>query len=130
MRITAKPLKVTAEDPFAEDILNRKAAAETIVNLLNNTAGEHYVIGLNAVWGQGKTTFLRMLQQHLNNNDIKCLLVNAWRNDFSQQPMLTLLSDFNEAIESWRRARGLSTTPESIKGENDSINLPSLTKEP
>lgn len=114
MRITAKPLTVTAENPFAEDTLNRKPAAEAIVNLLKNTAGEHYVIGLNAVWGQGKTTFLRMLQQHLNNNDINCLLVNAWKNDFSQQPMLTLLSDFNEAINSWRQASGLSKTPESI----------------
>lgn len=115
MRLTSKPLNITQDNPFAEDVLSRKHAAETITNLLQNTAGEHYVIGLNAAWGQGKTTFLRMLQQHLSNSDINCLLVNAWKNDFSQQAMLTLLSDFNEAIESWKQESGEITIPSSVK---------------
>lgn len=115
MRITAKALTITKDKPFAEDVLGRKSAAEAMTSLLTNTAGEHFVIGLNAAWGQGKTTFLRMLQQHLGNNDINCLLVNAWKNDFSQQAMLTLLSDFNEAIEDWKSENNPTKTPESIK---------------
>lgn len=97
LKLKPSKLKITRDNPFEGDALNRKEVADNLLEILRNTQ-EPLVISINAPWGQGKTTFLNMLKQHLENNSFGCLSLNAWKNDFSNEPMVSLLGDFEQAI--------------------------------
>ena len=43
--------------------------------------------------GTGKTTFVKMWQQYLNNASYKTLYFNAWENDFDSSPLVAIMSE-------------------------------------
>jgi hypothetical protein len=92
--VKLKPLdiEVPAEDPFRNDVLDRKACASALVELVKSS-DESLVVGLDAEWGQGKSTFLRMLGRLLDKSQVKCLLFNAWESDFSENAFVSLLGE-------------------------------------
>lgn len=98
LKLKPSKLEITQGKPFECDALNRKEVADSLLELLKNVK-EPLVISINAPWGQGKTTFLKMLKQHLKNNSFSCLSLNAWKNDFSNEPVVSLLGDFEHAIK-------------------------------
>lgn len=53
------PVIVSPHAPLENDRLNRTAAAEILTGLAGSIEGP-CVIALDAAWGMGKTTFLRM----------------------------------------------------------------------
>lgn len=102
MKLTPPLIDIPCDEPFKYDVLGRVAAAETLTNLLTG-CDESLVIAINAPWGFGKTTFVRMLRQHLENNKIHSIYLNAWENDFSSDSFVTLLGDIDLALKNFGR---------------------------
>lgn len=99
LEFKAKNIDVPRETPFAHDKLERKPAVENLSLLLRNISSP-IVLSVNAPWGTGKTTFLKMLNADLLNKECKSIYFSAWENDFASDPFLAFLGEMNQALES------------------------------
>lgn len=92
MRIKSLELDVPEEEPFQKDLLNRKEQAEILTSLVATIEGP-CVLAVDAEWGMGKTTFLRMWSQHIRNIGFPIIEFNAWETDFSNDPLLAVSTE-------------------------------------
>ena len=99
IRVQPREIDVRASDPFEADLLDRREAVDTLTHLVGNLEGP-CVIAVDAAWGFGKTTFLRMWSQHLRNQGFSVVAFNAWETDFSEDPFLTLSTELTEGLQS------------------------------
>ncbi|MDP1721568.1 MAG: P-loop NTPase fold protein [Candidatus Nanopelagicaceae bacterium] len=84
-------IDVPAENPFKNDILNREPSVEVLVRLLEK-AGGPFVLAVDAPWGHGKSTFIKMMETVLVSKDFKCVNFNAWKFDFVVDPLVAMVS--------------------------------------
>ena len=62
------------------------------------------VVAVDAPWGTGKTTFIKMWTQHLKNEEYPVVMFNAWENDFVDKPLVALTAELTEGMrEHYRR---------------------------
>ena len=100
-----------ADLTFADfDKLNLKSFAtqsllQSIEKGVASPIGEKgaWTISLNAEFGNGKTTFLKMFQNFIETNlqkkqDYNVIFINAWESDFYGEPIIAILSEFVELI--------------------------------
>jgi len=90
-------LEIDPADPFAEDCLARRPQIETLTTLAQSTA-QPFVLSVEAPWGRGKTTFLRMWQAYLESKDHICLYFNAWENDFVDDPLTAFIGEMDVGL--------------------------------
>jgi predicted KAP-like P-loop ATPase len=86
---------IDTSNPFAKCKLDR----EPIANILTNVISSYptgFVLAINNEWGTGKTTFVKMWQQLLENSQFKTIYFNAWENDFDQNPLVAIISELKE----------------------------------
>jgi len=100
MSIKLKPFEVPENDPFKYDALNRKESIEILTQFIGKIE-ENFVLTINSPWGSGKTVFIRLWNQFLTNKDYKTIYYNAWKNDFIDDPMLAILSEFTFSIQNF-----------------------------
>ncbi len=81
------------ESPFKNDKLDRKKVSDTLTDLLIEQKGP-FVLGINATYGMGKSTFLKMWQQELSNNGWMVVCYNATEEEFFSYPEVALLAAF------------------------------------
>ncbi|OBY26273.1 hypothetical protein A9D60_19220 [Leisingera sp. JC1] len=99
---------ITVADIWEGDALNRSKDAEilrtfTIGHLnLRENAGEPrtYVLNLDANWGAGKSFFLNRFKQHLEAHGHIAVYVNAWENDHSDDPFMTVVDEIQTELSS------------------------------
>ena len=104
IRIQPRDIEVPEDDPFKNDLLGRREAVDTPTHLVGNLEGP-CVLAVDAAWGAGKTTFLKIWAQYLRNQGFSVVEFNAWETDFSEDPFVTLSS---ELMESLRQQAGKS----------------------
>jgi hypothetical protein len=82
------------------DQLQRAEYATFLTHYLNSTGQREggYVMNLNAEWGAGKTWFLKRWCQTLKPHH-PVAYIDAWKNDFSDDPLLTVVSGVLEALK-------------------------------
>lgn len=85
-------------DPFANDAIGRQAQAAGLTQLVERIEGP-CVIALDAPYGAGKTTFLRMWAQKLRNEGFRVAEFNAWTSDFDRKPFSALAAQIVAAID-------------------------------
>lgn len=95
--LKSKEIEIPEDNPFQNDSLNRKDSAEALTQFVLSAA-EPLVVCIDAPWGQGKTTFLRMWEQHLKNNKVPTIYFNAWENDFSDDALISLIGEIGSAL--------------------------------
>ena len=83
MKLLVPPLKISATDGFHPDIdiFQRKAYGESLFNLINNTDDE-LVLALDAPWGEGKSTFIKMWRGLLAEKNVANVYFDALENDY------------------------------------------------
>jgi nucleoside-triphosphatase THEP1 len=82
------------------DIFRRKPIGESLANLLESTE-ENLIIGVDGQWGEGKSTFARMLSAHLNNErKIPTIYFDAFENDHQRDPFLAIATEVVDLINS------------------------------
>lgn len=91
-----KDIEIVPENPFANDALGREKFAYTLESIVSVYAETGCVISLNGEWGTGKTTFVKMLSQDMQNKGYHPLYFNAWTNDFISDPLVALLAELKE----------------------------------
>lgn len=92
------PVEIPENEPFKGDLLARKQSAEILTDFAESLS-EPFVLAIDSPWGTGKSTFLRMWLQHLKNKGFRCLYFNAWENDFSDSPLVSLIGELGSGIE-------------------------------
>ena len=86
--LVKKPkIHIPDDDPFANDELGRKEYAEKLTGFLS-TIEEPFVLAIDAGFGQGKTTFVEMWKRYLEQRGFAALLFNAWKHDFTHDPLV------------------------------------------
>ncbi|HNX22585.1 MAG TPA: P-loop NTPase fold protein [Spirochaetota bacterium] len=100
MRITEP--EIDKENPFLHDKLNREQSAIVLTQLFSNTEGP-FVVSLNAPWGTGKTTFIKMFRQYLLNQGFPVIYFNAWETDYQDNPLIAFIGEINSGIEELKK---------------------------
>ena len=97
IRIQPIDVVVSAENPFENDLLDRKPSVELLTSIVSGIEGP-CVLALDGAWGAGKTTFLKMWQQYLVNKGFPTIAFNAWETDFTSDPFLALITEVSEGL--------------------------------
>jgi hypothetical protein len=102
-------LEVPPDAPFRHDSLERQPLVEFLSGLIKRLDGP-FVMALDAPWGSGKTTLVRMLMADLQSKRFQCTYFNAWKVDYVTDPLVALVSSIdkielgtNEADSNFRK---------------------------
>lgn len=78
------------------DVLKRKKYSLFLTKYIESKSNG-IVININGQWGSGKTFFLEKWYEDVKNN-YPAVYFNAWENDFSSDPFVSLISCINSQI--------------------------------
>ena len=97
IRVRPEEIDIPQDDPFGNDLLNRKESAEILTQLIVGIDGP-CVLAVDAAWGAGKTTFLKMWAQHLRNERFPVVEFNAWETDHAGDPFVAIVTELTEGL--------------------------------
>lgn len=97
MTIKHDDIIISKENPFENCKLNRQIYASILSDIISSYR-EGFVLSINGQWGSGKTTFVKMWEQQLKNNDYKTLYFNAWENDLLTDPSVAILGELKKLL--------------------------------
>ncbi|HHQ4625245.1 TPA: KAP family P-loop NTPase fold protein [Aeromonas veronii] len=88
-----------SEESLNADRLERARYAEFLTNYLAAEGKQrNYVLNLNAEWGAGKTWFIKRWYMELKAH-YPTVYIDAWQQDFSDDPLLTVISSIIEQLK-------------------------------
>ena len=102
MRLRPERFIVDKTNPFANDILGRRAQVEQLAKMIREAEGPHLFV-IDASWGSGKTVFLNMLARVLRNSTLEVVELNAWQTAVGNDPLAALCSAMKTQTESDKR---------------------------
>ena len=97
-RLQPADLCIPAEQPFEHDLLGRERPARILTRIVDSIDGP-CVLSIDGAYGSGKTTFLRLWQQHLQNEGFPVVRLNAWETDHSGDPLLALTEGIDRDLK-------------------------------
>ena len=118
IRIQPREIEVPEDDPFKNDLLGRKESVGVLTHLVGNLEGP-CVLAVDAAWGAGKTTFLRIWAQSLRNHGFPVVEFNAWQTDFSGDPFVALSTELTEGLHEYTDEPLVTKIAEAKKGAKD-----------
>ena len=79
-----------------DDLLNRESLAKQIASEILNTDSPNssFAIGISSEWGFGKTSFLDLMERHLDKKSNVVIKINPWINHDSRN----IIKDFFRAL--------------------------------
>lgn len=86
-----------------DDIFNRKPLFDLIMRIIGNSPESGLVIGIDDKWGNGKTSFLKMMISEINNDnnfDINVIYYDAFENDYHSDPFISLSAEVYQSLDS------------------------------
>lgn len=103
MRLTVPELQISDDEGFSteKDLFHRKQFGDQLYNLINNS-DENLVLALDAQWGEGKSTFIKMWSgenRHKQEPPLETIYFDAFENDYQKEPFLALASEIYELLE-------------------------------
>ncbi len=102
MLLTVPPFEIGPTDGFEPslDIFHHKAFGERVANLVASSPSGA-VFALDAAWGEGKTTFIRMWSGFAERHRrLKVIYFDAFANDYQRDPFLALSAEIYELLDS------------------------------
>ena len=88
---------ITPDAPFADDALGRKDLARHLTQRVESSVTP-YTLALDANWGEGKTTFLKMWQADLEKSGFRCVYYDAWASDFCRDSFPSMVAELKESF--------------------------------
>lgn len=131
-----KPIEIDSDSDnidniFAKDLLERKTTIENLSDLVANNK-QPLVLSINATWGDGKTTFVKLWQAYLKQkHQIDSIYFSAWEDDFSQDPLIAILGELTAHIVKNSDDKSLETKIKNVTAIGTKLiaqNLSSLVK--
>ncbi len=90
------------KEAWQDDLLNRKSEGEFLINYLlkryEQNKNTNFILNINATWGFGKTYFLENLALDLKSKRHPVIYFDAWKNDFSNDPLLAFISEIDTQL--------------------------------
>lgn len=102
MRITGPVINLNEGFSQKNDIFYRKPLFELIMRFVNNSPDSGLVLAIDDKWGNGKTTFLKMMSAEINNNensDVNVIYYDAFENDYHTDPFVSLASEIYQTLD-------------------------------
>lgn len=93
-------IEVCKDNPFRNDKLNRAHFANMLTSVIDIYSDKGCVLSLNGEWGSGKTTFVRMWKQQLEDKGYTTLYFNTWENDYNEDPFVFILGELKKKFDS------------------------------
>lgn len=85
--------------PFSVEPLGRRTFADNLTALFKNT-DDGLVLSINAGWGAGKTSFVKLWELNLKNDkQFIPIYYDAFKNDFSNDPFLSIAVEIHKSLE-------------------------------
>lgn len=113
LRYRPDEITVSPETPFKNDRLEREPFVKATTDLLK-AIREPFVIALNAPWGSGKTTTLRLLEPNLTAARVTTVSFNAWEVDDATDPLVPLVATLHDRL---LELKGYGSSVDSAKIE-------------
>ena len=101
IRIQPREIEIPEDDPFKYDLLDRKEPISVLTHIIGSIDGP-CVLAVDAPWGAGKTTFLKIWEQHLRIEGFPVVSFNAWETDFSDDPFIALSDAILQGLEHYK----------------------------
>lgn len=80
------------------DLLDRRTQVEIVCGVLRSEAGPA-VVTVNAPWGGGKTTFLRMCANELRATEVALVVeFNSWTQQYTKKPLVDLVGAISHQL--------------------------------
>jgi hypothetical protein len=99
MIVKHSEIEIDEADVFKNDKLDRKDSIIDLSSLIESTTSS-FVLSINADWGFGKTTFVRLWQKYLKKEKkINSIYFSAWEDDFSKEPLISILGEIKKHID-------------------------------
>jgi len=102
LKLKKNPIDVPGEEPFRNDMLDRKQDIENLTNLILSST-DSVVFAVNGEWGSGKTTFLNMWKAYLDGLDgekeTATAYFSAWENDYDKDPLVGMIHELSDCLE-------------------------------
>jgi len=114
--IKTKDILIDPQSPFDNDLLDREDEIINLTNIIQNIE-DPLVLAINAPWGTGKTTFIKLWRAYLEQQDQKTLYFNAWETDFAEDPLIVLVSK----LDKWVTDDGKSKNEKWSKVKKDIV---------
>lgn len=77
------------------DIFGRKKLYDQVLRVIKNATEDNLVIALDDQWGNGKTSFVKMMESEIKINEgdaLDVIYFDAFENDYQEDPFITLSS--------------------------------------
>ena len=96
MRLKHIEPSVEPGNPFKNCSTGREGVGEALTSIVNSIdlGG---TIALTGEWGSGKTTFLRMWKQSLEDKHYPVVLLNAWETEWAEDPLISVIACIRRA---------------------------------
>ncbi len=93
-----------------EDKLKRAEESDYIIGFLTQQVSNRisrgrigsYVLNIDATWGEGKTFFMQGLFADLKDRGHPAIIIDAWRDDFSDDPLTAVVAEFDNFLKSFK----------------------------
>ncbi len=92
MKLNSPELIIPEDNPYVNDRFNRKIFGDSLYNLFKNIE-DNPIVCLDAQWGEGKTTFIKMWLADLKLKGLECIYFNAYENDHTEDPFIAFSSE-------------------------------------
>ncbi|MDN2671447.1 P-loop NTPase fold protein [Janthinobacterium sp. SUN026] len=89
--------EMVGDAPFENDKFGFENLAVRMAGYLDRLNGGA-VLSINAQWGQGKTYFALNFSKYLENNGTKVIYLDAFKNDYVDDPFIVLSSEISKVI--------------------------------
>lgn len=127
-----RDIKESKSELLKNDALNRGEEINAIHHSIVKSETP-FTLCVNAPWGFGKTTFLKLLERYLQIHDGIVLKFNAWENDYCEDPFVPLFGQIYQGIKDWKNRDGekLGMRTQGLKTQATKViqsQLPTLAK--
>ncbi|KXG85798.1 KAP family P-loop NTPase fold protein [Agrobacterium bohemicum] len=118
-----------------EDKLGRAEESAYIIKFLQQRVAERiergktgsYVLNIDATWGEGKTFFMKGLFADLKEAGHPAIMIDAWRDDFSDDPLTAVVAEFDNFLNTFKSSNRTITTKVKAAGKEFRRNVGKLS---
>lgn len=97
--LSAPRMQFDESKPFHGDLFKRRELAEQLTGYIDRLR-DGTVLAIDAPWGEGKSWFGRNWAAGLKTQDYRVIYLDAFQQDYVEDPFLLIASEINELIAS------------------------------